>query len=161
MFVGFTDSDWVGDPDDRKSTAGYVFSMGSGPITWACKKQQALSLSSAEVEYRATVNANQEALWIRQILLEFGFEQQQHTPLWCNNQSSIKLAKDPVLHQHRKHIELHMHFIIKLVHDRVLEMLCCLIDDQVADIFTKSLTEAKFSKLQSMLGVQKCVLKGG
>ena len=55
MLVGFTDSYWVSDPDDRKSTTGYVFSLGSGPITWACKKQQALALSSAEAEYRATV----------------------------------------------------------------------------------------------------------
>ena len=74
MLVGFTDSDWAGDPDDRKSTAGYVFSLGSGPVTWACKKQQALSLSSVEVEYRAAVNAIHEALWLRQILSEFGFE---------------------------------------------------------------------------------------
>ena len=54
-----------------------------------------------------------------------------------------------------------MHFIINLVHDRVLEMLYCPTDDQVADIFTKSLTEEKFSKVRSMLGVQECVLKGG
>jgi hypothetical protein len=92
--VGFTDSDWVGDPDDRKSTAGYVFSLGSGPVTWACKKQHAISLSSAEAEYRATVNASQEALWLRQILSEFGFQQQHLTSLWCDNQSAIKLAKD-------------------------------------------------------------------
>ena len=64
MLIGFTDLDWAGDPDDRKSTAGYVFSLASKPITWACKKQQALSLSSTEAEYRATVNANQEALWL-------------------------------------------------------------------------------------------------
>ena len=51
LLVGFTDSDWADDPDDRKSTAGYVFSLGSGPITWACKKQQALALSSVEAEY--------------------------------------------------------------------------------------------------------------
>ena len=86
-------------------------------------------------------------------LSEFGFEQQQPTPLWCNNQSAINLSKDLVLHQHNKHIELHMHFIRNLVHDRVIKVLYCPIDDQVADIFTKSLTEAKFSKLQSMLGV--------
>ena len=48
LLVGFTNSDWVGDPDDRKSTAGYVFSLGFGPVTWACKKQQALPLSSVE-----------------------------------------------------------------------------------------------------------------
>jgi hypothetical protein len=73
LLVGFTDSDWVGDPDDRNSTASYVFSLGSGPVTWACKKQQDISLSSPEAEYRASVNASQEALWLQQILSEFGF----------------------------------------------------------------------------------------
>eukprot|EP00253_Pinus_taeda_P025876 PITA_25876 len=85
LLVGFTDSDWAGDPDDRKSTAGYVFTLGSGPITWACKKQAAISLSSAEAEYRGAVEASKEALWLRQILSEFGFEQQHPTTLWCDN----------------------------------------------------------------------------
>ena len=53
LLVGFTDSDWAGDPDDQRSIAGYVFSLGCGPITWACKKQNAISLSSAETEYGA------------------------------------------------------------------------------------------------------------
>jgi hypothetical protein len=70
-------------------------------------------------------------------------------------------AKDPVQHQCRKHIKLHMHFIKKLIHDRVAEVLFFPTEDQVADIFTKSLTKAKFSKLQSMLGVQEVVIKGG
>ena len=61
LLVGFTDSNWADNPDDRKSTADYVFSLGSGPVTWACKKQQALALSSAEAKYRAIVNSNQEA----------------------------------------------------------------------------------------------------
>ena len=161
MLVGFTNSDWSGDPDDKKTTVGYVFSLGSRHVPWACKKQQALALSSTEADYRAAVNASQEALWLRQILSEFRFEQQQPTPLWCDNQSAINLSKYPVLHQHSKHIEIHMHFIRNLVHDRVIEVLYCPTDDQVADIFTKSLTEAKFSKLRSMLGVQECVLKGG
>ena len=58
MLVGFTDLDWVSDPDDQKPTAGYVFSLGTGPVTWVCKKQQALSLSLAEEKYQAVVNAN-------------------------------------------------------------------------------------------------------
>ena len=74
MLVGFTNLDWVGDPNNRKSTAGYVFSLGSGPVTWACKKQQALALSSTEAKYQATVNASQKSLWLQQILSEFGFE---------------------------------------------------------------------------------------
>ena len=151
--VGFTDSDWVGDPNDQKSTAGYVFSVGSRPITWACKKQQAIALSSAEAEYRAAVNASQEALWLRQILSEFGFQHQHPTSLWCDNQSAIKLTKDPVQHQCSKHIDLHMHFIRKLIHDQAIEVLFFPIEDKVTDNFTKSLIEAKFSKLRSMLGV--------
>ena len=62
LLVGFTDSDWVGDLDDRNSTTGYVFNLGSWPITWACKKHHAIVLSSAKAEYRTTVNASQEAL---------------------------------------------------------------------------------------------------
>ena len=62
MLVGFIDSNWAGDPDDRKSTTGYVFNLGFGPVTWDCKKQQSLALSSTEEEYRAIVNASQEAL---------------------------------------------------------------------------------------------------
>eukprot|EP00253_Pinus_taeda_P022241 PITA_22241 len=161
LLVGFTDSDWAGAPDDRKSTAGYVFTLGSGPITWACKKQAAISLSSAEAEYRGAVEASKEALWLRQILSELGFEQQHPTTLWCDNQSAIQLCKDPVQHQRSKHIELHMHFIRKLIHDHVLEVQYCSTDDQVADIFTKALTEAKFTKLRYMLGVQEVVTKGG
>eukprot|EP00253_Pinus_taeda_P011778 PITA_11778 len=161
LLVGFTDSDWTGDPDDWKSTRGYVFTLGSGPITWACKKQGAISLSSAEAEYRGVVEASKEALWLRQILSEFGFQKQHPTTLWCDNQSAIQLCKDPVQHQRSKHIELHMHFIRKLIHDHVLEVQYCSTDDQVADIFTKALTEEKFTKLRFMVGVQEVFTKGG
>eukprot|EP00253_Pinus_taeda_P004469 PITA_04469 len=90
---------------------GYVFTLGSRPITWACKKQSAISLSLAEAEYRGAVEASKEALWLRQILSKFGFQQQHSTSIWCDNQSAIQLCKDPVQHQRNKHIELHMHFI--------------------------------------------------
>eukprot|EP00253_Pinus_taeda_P008549 PITA_08549 len=114
-----------------------------------------------EAEYRGAVEASKEALWLRQILSELGFEHQHPTTLWCDNQSAIQLCKDPVQHQRSKHIELHMHFIRKLIHDHVLEVQYCSTDDQVADIFTKALTEAKLTKLRYMLGVQEVVTKGG
>eukprot|EP00253_Pinus_taeda_P022557 PITA_22557 len=153
LLVVFIDFDWAGDPNDRKSTAGYVFTLDSGPTRWACKKQGAISLSSAEAEYRGAVESSKEALWLRQILSEFGFQQQHPTTLWCDNQSAIQLCKDPVQYQRRKHNELHMHFIKKLNHDHVLEVQYCSTDDQVAEIFTKALTEAKFTKLRFMVGV--------
>eukprot|EP00253_Pinus_taeda_P010852 PITA_10852 len=140
---------------------GYVFTLGSGPITWACKKQSAISLSSAKAEYRGAVEASKEALWLRQILSKFGFQQQHPATLWCDNQSAIQLCKDPIQHLRSKHIELHMHFIRKLIHDHVLEVQYCSTDDQVADIFTKAHTEAKFTKLRFMVGVQEVVTKGG
>jgi hypothetical protein len=87
--VGFTDFDWAGDPEDRKPIAGYVFTLSSGPITWPCKKQSALALFSTEAEYCTTIQASKEAMWLRQILLEFGFEKQHPTTLWCDNQSAI------------------------------------------------------------------------
>ena len=62
--VGFIDSDWVGDPDDQKSTIDYVFSLGLGPLTWAYKKQHVIYLSSAESEYREKINVSHESLWI-------------------------------------------------------------------------------------------------
>eukprot|EP00253_Pinus_taeda_P016276 PITA_16276 len=138
-----------------------VLQSKEGPITWACNKQGAISLSSIEAEYCGVVEASKEALWLRQILSEFGFQQQHPTTLWCDNQSAIQLCKDTVQHQCRKHIELHMHFIRKLIHDHVLEVQYCSTDDQVADIFTKALTEAKFTKLRFMVGVQEVVTKGG
>jgi hypothetical protein len=62
--VGFTDSNWADDPNDRKSNVGYVFILDSGPVTWAYKKQQAIALSSAEAEYRVAVNEIQEVMWL-------------------------------------------------------------------------------------------------
>eukprot|EP00253_Pinus_taeda_P035798 PITA_35798 len=127
ILVGFTDSDWAGDPDDWKSTA----------------------------------EASKEALWLHQILSEFGFQQHHLTTLCCDNQSAIQLCKDPIKHQSNKHIELHMHFIKKLIDDHVLEVQYCSTDDEVTDIFTKALTEAKFTNLRFMVGVQEVVTKGG
>ena len=62
--IGFTDSDWAGDPDDQKSTTGYVFTLVLGPITWSCKKQSTISLSSAEAEYHGAVEAKKETMWL-------------------------------------------------------------------------------------------------
>jgi hypothetical protein len=97
--------------------------------------------------FRSENNPDQEALWLRQILPKFGLQQQHLTSLWCVNQSAIKLAKYPFQHHRNKHYELHMHFIKKLIHDQVIEMFFFPTEYQVENIFTKSLTEAKFSKL--------------
>jgi hypothetical protein len=151
--VGFTDSDWAGDCIDRKSTSGYVFMLAHGPICWSSKKQSTISLSSAEAEYRGAVNAATQCVWLQGILAEFGIVFDSPTILWCDNQSTIKISTDPVQRQRTKHIEIHMHYIRGLVHDRTIALQYCPSSEQTADIFTKCFTEKTFTHLRSLLGV--------
>ena len=94
-------------------------------------------------------------MWLCQILSEFGLNQQNPTTNWCDNQSAIQLYKDRVQYQRMKHIELHIHFIRKLIHGRVLDVQYCSTNDEVVDIFTKALTKVKFTNLRSMIRVQE------
>jgi hypothetical protein len=94
-----------------------------GAVTWACKKQKSLTLSSTEGEYRAMVNASKKFVWLQQSHLESGFQQQHLTTLWYDNQSSINLIKYHFQHHGNKQIHIHMDFIRKLIYDRVIEVL--------------------------------------
>ena len=158
---GYTDSDWAGDCSDRRSTTGYIFQLGSGPISWSSKKIRALSLSSCEAEYRAAKEAAKEAVWIRHVLTELGLIQNSATTLKCDNQSAIQLANNPVYHSKTKHIDLATHYIRDLVADGIITLEYCPTEIQVADIFSKSMTEAKFVRLRSLLGMREVVIKGG
>ena len=82
--MGFTDSDWVGDKNDRKLTSGYVFMLSDGPIIWTSKKQSAISLSSTEAEYKGVVNAATQCLWLQGILGEFGINSDTYTVIYCD-----------------------------------------------------------------------------
>ena len=90
--VNYTDSDWVGDSIDQKSTSRYVFVFGGGPICWSRKKKAAIALSSAEAEYRGAVNACIQAIWLQGILSEFDLGSTLSTILFCENQSDIKIS---------------------------------------------------------------------
>eukprot|EP00253_Pinus_taeda_P019211 PITA_19211 len=152
--IGFTDSDWAGDTIDRKSTSGYVLSLGSGPICWSSKKQTAIALSSAEAEYRGVVNATIQEIWLQHFLSELGISVHYPTVIWCDNQSTLKFCRDPVQRQRTKHIEIHMHFIRELIHDGIIDLQYCPSSEQIADIFTKTFIEQKFRFLRDRLGVK-------
>eukprot|EP00253_Pinus_taeda_P010129 PITA_10129 len=155
--LGFTDSDWAGDNIDRKSTSGYSLSLGSGPICWSSKKQDVIALSSAEAEYKGVVNITIQALWLQHFLTELGVQFHQPIVIWCDNQSTLKFCRDLVQRQRTKHIEIHMHYIRDLVHDRVIDLQFCPSAEQTADIFTKTFTEQKFRSLRDRLGVKDTI----
>ena len=90
------DSDWAGDSTDRKSTSGYVFILAEGPISWSSKKQSAIALSSTEAEYKGVANAATQCLWLQGLLGECGFEPEYSTTIYYDNQSTIRIYKDPV-----------------------------------------------------------------
>eukprot|EP00253_Pinus_taeda_P011602 PITA_11602 len=95
--VGYTDSDWAGNVDGRKSMSGYVFHLGSGVISWASKKQPIVSLSTAEAEYVAAIAATSQAVQMRRMLRDLHRNQEGATTIFCNNTSTIALSKNSVL----------------------------------------------------------------
>ena len=133
------------------STSGYIFHLGSGPISWSSKKQSIVSLSSTEAEYIGSSKASQEALWLRQLLEELHHHQESPSIIFCDNQSTIKIAKNPVYHARSKHIEVHHHFVRDLIESQEVELQFCGTEDQLADIFTKALSIVKFTKFRDLL----------
>ncbi|XP_028098760.1 uncharacterized protein LOC114298399 [Camellia sinensis] len=151
--LGFTDSDYAGDPDDRRSTSGYVFMMGSCVVSWSSKKQQIVTLSITEAEFVAAASCACQAIWLRRLLEELHYHQQGPTPVYCDSSSEIKLSKNPVLHGRSKHIDVRYHFLRDLTKDETIDLIYCRSEDHVADILTKPLKLAIFVKLQRLLGV--------
>ena len=110
---GYTDADWVGYKEDRRSTFGSVFSLDSGAISWSSKKQSTVTLSSTEVEYRGMTIAACEAVWLKRILKDLGVPLMDPIHIFYDNMSNIYLAHNPVFHARTKQIEVHYHFIRK------------------------------------------------
>jgi hypothetical protein len=109
--IGYTDSDFAGSIDDRKSTSSYVFSLGSGEVALASKKQPIVTLSFVEAEYVATTTTACQVVWMRIILNELLHEQYGATHIVCDNKSSIALSKNDIFHKKSKHIDTMYHFI--------------------------------------------------
>lgn len=151
--VGFVDSDYAGDVADRKSTSGYVFMLGGGAVSWASKKQPIVTLSTTEAEFVSAAYGACQGVWLRNILEEIGCAQGDGTVLFCDNSSTIKLSKNPVLHGRSKHIHVRFHFLRELVNDGVILLDYCTTQEQVSDIMTKAVKREVFEKLRGRMGV--------
>ncbi|UYV70127.1 hypothetical protein LAZ67_7001882 [Cordylochernes scorpioides] len=161
--IGFSDADFAGDLDTRKSTTGYVFMLNNGPISWCSQKQNCVSLSTTESEYIAASKATKEAIWLRQLLRELHQEQVKPTTIFCDNQSCIRLVHNPEYHKRTKHIDISYHFIRDHFQKHAIDLLYVCSNDQAADIFKKALPPERYRRLRSQLGLfetTECTLGG-
>jgi len=161
--VVYIDVDWAGCPDTRKSTSGYAVFLSDNFISWSSKRQNTVSRSSAEAEYRAVADGVAKATWLCQLLHEF------HTPLrraklvsplrratlvYCDNISAVYMSSNPVHHQRTKHIEIDLHFVRERVSVGDLRVLYVPTSSQYADIFTKGLSSSVFLEFRTSLNVR-------
>jgi hypothetical protein len=168
---GYTDTDWGSCEETRRSTGGYIFTVGQASLTWSSKRQPTVSRSSTESEYKALSDGTQEAVWIRRLLLELGFLHKTEMPLncsnseilanlpkiplHCDNQGSLKLARNPIFHARTKHIEIHHHFARKRLEEGEIDLDYIPTGQQPADILTKALGRKKFEFHRNSIGVTK------
>ncbi|KAK3895615.1 hypothetical protein Pcinc_000538 [Petrolisthes cinctipes] len=152
-FVGYFDADWAGDIKDRKSTSGYCFHLGGGPVSWSSKKQSCVALSTAEAEYMAIASAIQEAVWLRKLAVDIQIDCKGPLLLYEDNQSTIAMSKNPQFHGKTKHIDIKFHYVPEKCNENVIQLVYCPTNDMIADIFTKGLNKDKFKRLREMLGM--------
>lgn len=152
--LGYTDSDYARDVDDRRSTSGYVFLLNGTAICWSSRKQDIVTLSSTEAEYVAATACACHCVWLKGILQELWVIDSKCVDILCDNDSTIKLSKNPVMHRRTKHIDVRYHYLRNLSSEGVVQLVFCGTNDQVADIMTKPIKLDQFVKLRNLLGVR-------
>ena len=138
--------------DDRKSTSGGCFYLGNNLVSWMSKKQNSVSLSTAEAEYIAAGSCCTQLLWMMKLLHNYGIPQDTMC-IFYDNTSSINLSKNLIQHSKSKHIEIRYHFIRDLVEERVVCLEFIHTDNQKANIFTKPLDGPRLESLRKNIDV--------
>ena len=148
----YCDADYAGDIDTRRSTTGYVFTLNGGAISWSSRLQQTVAASTTEAEYMAAAAAIKEALWLRRLLSELGLDPGTIL-IKADNQSAIKLLKNPIVSMRSKHIDVIYHFARERVARKDVAFEYIRTDYMVADSLTKALPAAKFTCCRTAMGI--------
>ena len=151
--IGYTDSDWAQDVDDRHSISGTVFQLGGQTIAHGSKKQVTIATSSTEGEYMAAAYTAKLGLWLIQILAELGHTFDNPIHINIDNTASLNLTKDARYHAQMKHINIQHHFICEHIIDGTFIVTHLSTSEMVADILTKPLIKESFYYLLSKLGL--------
>jgi hypothetical protein len=153
VLLGYSDSDFAGDPKDRKSTTGVIYFVGTTLVTWASQKQKIVTLSSCEAEYVVAAAAACQGVWLSRLIADLMGMKEAPVKLLMDNMSVIALSRNPVHHDRSKHIDTRYHFIRECIEEGRVEVERVGTASQLADIFTKALGRLKFVELRSALGV--------
>ncbi|KAJ9541315.1 hypothetical protein OSB04_027821 [Centaurea solstitialis] len=145
----YTDSDWGGCPKDGRSTTGYCTFVYGNLVTWKSKKQPMVSRSTAEAELRAVAQGICELIWISRLLKELRMNISLPMRLFCDNNSAISTAHNPVHHERTKHVEIDRHFIKEKIDSGGVCIVYIPTNHQVVDVFTKGLFGNRFECLIS------------
>nr|GEU41149.1 copia protein [Tanacetum cinerariifolium] len=152
--VVYADSDYTGDYVDRKSTSGICTFMVCCLKSWFSKKQTALAISTIEAEYVSVKKACQQALWMKQALIDYDVRLDD-VPIMCNNKGAIDLSKNPVQYSRTKHIEIRHHFLRDNVQKGHISIKKVSSVDNIVDILTKPLKRESFNYLRLGLGMME------
>jgi hypothetical protein len=152
-FIAYADSDWASNPDDRRSTTGYMVKLANGVFSWNSRAQKTVALSSTEAEYMSLSDTSRQIVWIRSLFKECGY-QLKPIPLCGDNQGSIFMASNPVQEKRIKHIDIRYHYIREVVQNKQVDLFFIDGAENPADMFTKNLGHVKFLKFREQLGLE-------
>ena len=154
LLYGFSDCDWAGCRDTRRSTGGLCTFLGSNIISWSAKRHPTVSRSSTEAEYRTLSLTATELKWLASLLGEMGISLPDTPELFCDNLSAVYLTANPAMHNRSKHFDTDFHYVRERVALGALVVSHVPAVLQLADIFTKPLPQQPFLSLRDKLGVQ-------
>jgi hypothetical protein len=150
--TGFSDADFAGDPDDRKSTSGWTFRFYGGPISWASKKQRLVTRSSFESELVSNLFASAEGIWLIRLGNDFN-SNLKRISMFTDNKSCIAFTSKQISHDCTKHIDNHYHYTKEQVDKGTIKIYHIAGCNNPADILTKPLPPYKHQQMCQILGV--------